>query len=236
VAPYAVRVQAAQLLSGRNRAGNLGSAELNLLARESVPVSEAQKAYFTAARIAAAKTATVPQRVTLLREVVAEAPLNGSARIALVNAAIEAKDAHLAISAAKPLLGENVLATVTYGETPPDLSSDADQAPEDGEMYGTPESFQLLSKADRVAILSGVAESYLKIDEPASALALLRQALRLEPDAARRKIMQTEIARLRRYLARRATNAARAPLIHATLDQNHPVRPRMQVAQEGVEQ
>jgi hypothetical protein len=76
----------------------------------------------------------------------------------------------------------------------------------------------------------------LKIDEPASALALLRQALRLEPDASRRKSMQTEIARLRRDLARRETNAARAPLIHATLDQNHPVRPRMQLAQERVEQ
>jgi cellulose synthase operon protein C len=235
--PYATRVQAAQLLLGRNRTENLGSGELNLLSRESVPVSETQKPYFVAARIAAAKTAGVPQRVTLLKEVIADVPQDDSVRIALVMGAIEAKDAHLAISAAKPLLGENVLATVTYGDSAPqepDVSG-ADQTLENDRMYGTSESFQRLSKADKVAILSGVAESYLKIDEPALALALFRQALRIEPDAARRKTMQTEMARLRRDLARRATNAARAPLIHATLDQNHPVRPRVEVAQKGVE-
>ena len=40
------------------------------------------------------------------------------------------------------------------------------------------------------------------------------------------------IAELRRELARRAANAQRAPTIHDGLDQNHPVRPRLQASAE----
>ena len=237
LAPYSVRIQAAQLLSGHKQAGNLGSGELNLLAGGAVPASEAQKPYFIAARMAAAKTANTSQRVTLLKEVIADAPRNDDARMELVKAAIETKDSHLSINAAQPLLGANLLATAAYGDEAPwaPEREASDRPPQDQRIEGASESFNRLPKADRVALLSGVAAAYLKIDDPSAALSVLQQALRIETDAARRKAMLAEIERLRRELARSAANAARAPQIHTALDQNHLVRPRLQTAQEGSE-
>jgi tetratricopeptide (TPR) repeat protein len=236
-ATYKVRAQAALLLSGRGRPANFGSAELNLLAHGEIAAPEARKPYFIAARLAAAKAAPAPLRVSLLGEVIAADPQNDDARIQLVKAAIEAKDAHLAISAAKPLLGEIVLATVAYADAPPPEPEifDSDQNPESDLIYGASESFNRLSRADKAGLLSGIAGSYLKLNEPAPALALLQQAARIVPDATQRKSMRAQSSRLRSELSRTAANAARAPQIHSTLDQNHVVRPRLQAAQEGSE-
>jgi cellulose synthase operon protein C len=235
---YAVRTQAAQLLSGRKRAGNFGSAELNLLARGSISASEAQKPYFMAARITAAQSAPLPQRVLLLKQVIADAPHDDNARILLLHAAIDANDAHLVINAANPLLPENVLAAVLPYD---DLSSGEgeeafhEEALND-EISGDSESFKGLSYSERVALLSATATAYLRIGEPAPALALFLQASRIEPDAARRKAISAQAAHLRQEIVRGQANAARAPQIHSTLDQNHPVRPRLLVAQKESEQ
>jgi tetratricopeptide (TPR) repeat protein len=237
-----VRTRAAAQLAGHQRTANYGSAELNLLAHGAISPSDAEKPFFLDARIAAAKTASLPQRISLLREVIAEAPHNGPAHIQLVNAAISAKDAHLAISAAKPLLDANVLTAVTYGqdqipeqnqptETEENLSGNRDF----GQIYRAPQAFHALPRAERISILSGLAEAWQQIGEPQSALPLWQQARRLEQDSGRRKILASTIAKLRSELARRSMNAARAPQIHSALDQNHLVQPRLQAAQEGSE-
>jgi tetratricopeptide (TPR) repeat protein len=236
VATYTVRTQAAQLLTGHDRAENYGSQELNLLARGAVTPSEAQKPGFIAARIAAAKTAPLPERIVLLKEVIADAPHDDTVRIQLVKTAIEAKDAHLSLSAASRLLGDNVAVSVTYNENAP---QEMEEAVNDSQgrdpIYGASQSFNALPRTDRVAMLSGIAAAYQKTDELGSALACLQQAIRLEQDATRRKDIAVRISQLRHELARRATNAARAPQIHSTLDQNHLVRPRLQTALEGRE-
>ena len=236
-APYKIRAQAATLVSGRGETANFGSAELNLLAHGQIAASEARKPYFVAARLAAAKTAAVAQQVSLLREVIAAEPQNDDVRIQLVKAAVEAKDAHLAIAAAKPLLGEIVLTSVTYVDTAPPGPevSDSDQTEGSDFIYGAAESFNRLSKAEKAVLLSGIAGSYIKLDEPAPALMLLRQAARVEPDATQRKSMLAQSAHLRMQLSRMAANAARAPQVHSALDQNHVVLPRLQAVQEGDE-
>ena len=96
-------------------------------------------------------------------------------------------------------------------------------------------AFDNLSRAESAVILAGIAESYRQIGEPVSALSHSRQALRLELDAGRRKAIIASIAELRREIARQTTNTQRAPQIHETLDQNHPVRPRRQASAERKE-
>jgi hypothetical protein len=92
--------------------------------------------------------------------------------------------------------------------------------------------FYSLPRAERAVILEGTARSYRQIGELEPALSNLRQALPLERDAGRRKSVSADIAELCREIARRSTNAQRAPTIHETLDQNHPVRPRLQASVE----
>ena len=199
------------------------------------------------ARLTTAKSAPLPQRTLLLRQAIEISPQNNAARLALLHAAFEAKDAHLAINTAAPFLGQTNYAGQDYQG--PDQISEVDQTPnaEEGTQlepdaiynphaypaYGANQgTFFGLPPAERAVMLSGVAKSYRQIGEPTLALSNFQKALPLEGDAARRKFISASIAELRREIARRSTNARRAPQIHETLDQNHPVRPRLQASAE----
>jgi len=241
-AAYNVRTQAAQALAGTRTAANLGSRELGLLAHGAIPPAEAQHPYFLMAKIVAAKSAPLQQRVLLLRQAVEIAPQDNTARLALLHAALEAKDAHLAINTAAPFLGQSNYTSQDYEG--PDQISEAEEDtevepevniynpgpyPADGVNQG---AFSSLPRTERAVILVGIAQSYRQIGELNPALSNFRQALPLEPDGVRRKDISASVAELRREIARRSTNAQRAPQIHETLDQNHPVRPRLQASAE----
>jgi hypothetical protein len=167
------------------------------------------------------------------------APQNDSARIQLLHAALDAKEAHLAINTAQPLLSQTryrgrffadiVDSTDEPDELPEPVSDEDQSAYETSEPAGR---FYTLPRAERADLLAGIAGSYRQIGEPNSALSFFRWAWSVEPDPARRKVMYASAAELRRESARRSTNAQRAPIIHETLDQNHPVRPRLQASAE----
>jgi cellulose synthase operon protein C len=241
-ASYDVRTQAAQAIAGKQAAQNLGSAELDLLARSTISSADAQHPYFIAARIAAAKSAPLPQRITLLRQAVEIAPQNDAARLPLIRAALEAKDPHLVINAAEPYFGQNGYPNQRYwsagdnSEEPEEATEGQDSAPDtdvdNSNSYQTydsgPGRFYALPRSERAAVLAGIAASYRQIGQPDLALSYFRQALGVEPDASRRKVMAASINELRQEIARRSMNIQRAPAIHETLDQNHPVRPRLQ--------
>ncbi|HTD56117.1 MAG TPA: hypothetical protein VK670_12095 [Silvibacterium sp.] len=243
-APYDLRTQAAEAIAGRQAATNLGSAELDLLAHGGISSSEAQHPYFVAARVAAAGGAPLLQRITLLRQVMEIAPQDDSARIQLLHAALDAKDAHLAINTAQPLLGQGghrrqYLTERVESEDEAEEQSGAAMEREDQAYYepnGPPATgFYALPRSERATLLAGIAASYRQIGESSSALSYFRQALPAEIDAGRRKQLTMSIAELRRELARQAVNAQRAPTIHDELNQNHPVRPRLQASAERKE-
>lgn len=222
-APYAVRVQAAQALSGKLPSAKLGGDELNLLAGGNISADQARKPFFLVARIAAARTSPLSERLALLQEALAMAPQDDAARIALVHAALEAKSAHLAINAASPLIG-----TVPYMAFDRSSEERADE-----QSYATPwttglsASFTKLRSSERAQLLAGLAGAYRQIGDDTDALRRYRQAWHLEQDLARRKDLAEEIRGLRREISRRVANEQRAPLIHETPDQNHPVQPRL---------
>lgn len=230
-APYAVRAKAAEALAGNAPAANLGSEELNLLARGAINAGAARKPFFFRVRVAAAKAAPVAERIALLKQAVAIQPDGDSARIALARAAAAAKDAHLTINAAAPLLGG-----VPYFEVSSEnldegrVESDAEAATWSA---GLSAALQKLPRSARAGLLADVAHAYHRIGEDDAALERYRQAWHIDDAAARRKAIAGEIRELRREAARRATNTERAPTIHATPDQNHAVRPRLLASVEG---
>lgn len=232
-APYAIRAHAAVALAGSGAAANFGSEELNLLARGAMNADAVQKPFFVHARIAAAKTAPVAERIALLKQAVATQPDENSARIALTRAAAATKDAHLTINAAAPLLGG-----VPYFDISSE-SLDASRVESDAETATWSDGFSAalkeLTRAEQSKLLADVARAYHRIGDDDAALGRFRQARHIADDAARRKEIADEIRELQKDEARRAANAQRAPMIHATPNQNHAVRPRLLASAEGGE-
>lgn len=236
-APYAVRAKAAEALAGnRASAASPGSEELNLLAQAAIRPSDAERPYFLMARVKAAMSAAPVARIELLGQALAIAPQDGDIRLELMRAAIEAKDAHLAINAAGSQL--NQMVDFGMGNEDGDNSMGADEAsgiaPNGVVVYrhSAFPAFERLSRDDRAQLYAGLAESYRKIGDLDSASGSFRQAIYLETDAVQRRALMAELDGVRHEVERRNTNAARAPTIHETLDQNHAVRPRLPAAAE----
>lgn len=235
-AAYDLRARAAQAIAGKQAVQNLGSAELDLLAHASISPADAQRPYFIAARIAASANAPLPQRIALLRQVLEIDPQDDSVRISLLRAAIDVKQAHLAIAVADPLIGRRSSPSQPYlqsGLVVSQPDEEPEPEPDLGESYGAgPSRFYTLPRAQRAALLAGIAASYRQLDDPGSSLSYYRQASRLEADPVRRKEIATAISQLRIEIHRRSANQQRAPRIHDTLDQNHAVQPRLQASAE----
>jgi hypothetical protein len=106
-AKYAERLAAAKALKGHGAANTeLGSAELNLLARDGCPgADEAGKPFFVEARRAAAACATDKKvKERLLHSAIADSPDNAELRIEYVSAAFVAGSDARALLAAEPIL------------------------------------------------------------------------------------------------------------------------------------
>jgi len=244
MAAYDVRTQAAQALAGKRVPQNLGSAELDLLTRASISPADAERPYFIAARIAAASNLPLAQRVTLLRQVLGINPRNDSARISLLHAAIEAKEAHLAINTAQPFTGQNSYPAEPYMQAGPEMEEQTEMSepePDASQSYPVyldarenlgPNRFYSLPRNERAALFAGLAASYRQIGEPDLALSYFQRAWFLESNAARRKTIAADVNQLRGQIHQRSINAQRAPQIHETLDQNHIVQPRLQPSAE----
>ena len=237
-APYDVRTQAAQAIAGKRTPQTLGSVELDLLARTSIPAAAAQRPYFFAARVAAAESASLPQRISLLRQALEIYPKSDTTRILLLRAALDAKDAHVAINAAQPLIGQHSYSTEPYGQSDTYEQPEEEPEPDESASYPNPgcdqrpSRFHSLPRAERAALLAGIAASYREIGDSGTALSCFRQASALESDPGPRKLITAAITQLRREIHRNSVNMQRAPQIHQALDQSHPVQPRLQASAE----
>ena len=211
-ATYAQRLAASRSLKGHG-APNFasGGAELDLLARTGCPGAEqVNQPYFVAARLAASACATDDKvREQILRPGLAAAPNDADMRLRYLTAAFGAGLDARALLAAEPILQGGSFYGQRY-QLPDAASPNAELKPED------------------VARLTWFAiHAREKRHEDKNALTLAANALRLEKDPARRKALDDEQQRLQTEAAREQENEARAPSIHAELDQDRVVRPRL---------
>jgi tetratricopeptide (TPR) repeat protein len=224
-AKYAERLAAAKALKGHGAANTeLGSAELNLLARAGCPgADEAGKPFFVQARMAAAACAMDKKvKERLLHSAIADSPENAELRIEYVSAAFEAGSDARAMLAAEPIFeyGGNF-----YGQH----SEPAHGASEDEEDVGSQNTLVLptIKPEDAYKLTWFAIHAREKRHEASEALKLTRDAAGLEKDPMRRSALEKEQQRLETDAARERENAARAPNIHKDMDQNRVVRPRV---------
>jgi tetratricopeptide (TPR) repeat protein len=224
-AKYAERVAAAKALKGHGGTkSDSGSAELQLLARDGCPAAdEVNKPFFVEARRAAATCAPGDkQRELILRSAIAAVPGNSELRLQYLSAAFAAGQDARALVATEPIL-EN--GGSFYGQRY-------------GRYYGSDEyessfSKQLNStlstlKPDDAAKLTWFAiHARQKRQESVEALRLVQSALSSETGSPRQRAFEEEKKRLETDVARMVENEARAPKIHAELDQDRVVRPRL---------
>jgi len=224
-AKYAERLAAAKALKGHGAANaELGSAELNLLARDGcLGADEAGKPFFVQARRSAAACATdknVKER--LLRAAIAATPNDAELRIEYLMAAFAAGQDARGLLAAEPILeyGGNF-----YGQR---YSQGLDSFENEG-YYGQNKipSLSTLKPEEAYKLTWFAIHAREKRHEAGEALTLAVRALSLEKDPARRHALEEEQKRLETDAARIRENAARAPTIHKDLDQDKVVHPRL---------
>jgi hypothetical protein len=224
-AKYAERMAAAKALKGHGAANaELGSAELNLLARDGCPgADEAGKPFFVEARRAAAACAMDKKvKERLLHSAIADSPDNAELRIEYVSAAFEAGSDARALLAAEPIF-EN--GGSFYGQR---YSQGNDSFENEG-YYGQNKipALSTIKPEDAYKLTWFAIHAREKRHEASDALKLTRNAAASEHDPARRSALEKEQQRLETDAAREQENAARAPNIHKDLDQDRVVRPRV---------
>jgi tetratricopeptide (TPR) repeat protein len=224
-AKYVERLAAARALKGHGGAkSDPGSAELQLLARGGCPgADEADKPFFVEARRAAATCApNDKERERILRAAIAAAPGNSEVRFQYLSAAFAAGQDARALVAAEPILQYG---GGFYGQRY-------------GGYYGSDESDSDFNKQINSALTGLKPEDAAKLtwfairarekrQESEDALRLVARALSSEKDSPRQRAFEEEKKRLETDVARIVENEARAPKIHAELDQDRVVRPRL---------
>jgi Flp pilus assembly protein TadD len=224
-AKYADRFAASKALGGQNAAvTSKGSAELDILVRGGCPsLEQAARPFFVDTRIAAATcVADDKTRESILKAALAIAPASDTVRLHYVWAAFGSGQDSRALVAAEPILASSA---AFYGQrvSRSDDSSE-DQDADSARTAPTPSAMRP-EEAAKLAWYGIRARE--KRQEPEEALTLARRAMAQEQDHTRHRAFEEEVTRLETERARLEENEARAPKIHAELDQDRVVRPRL---------
>jgi hypothetical protein len=84
-----------------------------------------------------------------------------------------------------------------------------------------------ISPAQQLRLARSVGEVMIRLERLNEALPYLQVAAKLEKMPAHRKEINTEITNAKSRLRRQQQNAARQPILHAELEQDRLVRPRL---------
>jgi tetratricopeptide (TPR) repeat protein len=229
--PYSLRLEATLTLSGIHRGVDLGSAELNLLAGgiKSITCSEADYPFFYDARLRAAQnTADARAKVQILTKALEDTPAREDARIPLFQAAGSAHEDEFALASIEPMLRDQRIRQVVPNvanneeEIISDDRSDADQTAEVS-VYTTAK----LPPTQQSQIARAVGLAFARLNRLGEALAYIKVALNLEKTQSRKKEIAMVLADIKAQLRRQQLNAARQPILHADLEQDRLVRPRL---------
>ena len=197
---------------------------MQLLARDGCPAAdEVNKPYFVEARRAAAACAPGDKaRELILRSAIAAAPGNSELRLQYLSAAFAAGQDARALVAAEPILDNN---GSFYGQRYGGYyGSDDDESNFNMQIIS---SLSTLKPEDAAKLTWFAIHAREKRHESDEALRLLRGALRSEKDSPRQRAFEEEMKHLKTESGREAENEARAPKIHAELDQDRVVRSRL---------
>ena len=228
--PYALRVQAAASLAGLGANGDFGSAELKLLAAgpENITAAESDHAFFYDSRLAAAQNTRNPRvRIDILQKALADTPSRDDARWPFFKAAASVSEDQLGLASIEGILQRRALGQ------PASNSSDADSGGVDRDE-GSSEAADFVSapslapQSSRQAELAHqIALSMIRVERSEEALTYLQISQRLEKSPDARKLIASQLTELRSRLRRQQTNATRQPILHADLEQDRLVRPRL---------
>ncbi len=233
-APYGMRVEAALSLAGGRSQASFGSDELNLLALDphSITSAAAEKPFFYDARLKAGQNAgDALTKLRLFGNALASTAARDDARIPLFNAAAELQSDEFALASIEGLLREQLLARPTRiagDEEEEILSSEETSAKADTEEFSTPVfTHTKLSPVQQAQIAWTVGEVMDRLNRLNQALRYLQLAQKLEKAPARQKEIGAKIASVKTRLRREQLNARCQPILHAELEQDRVVRPRL---------
>jgi tetratricopeptide (TPR) repeat protein len=228
--PYSQRIEAALALSGSRPAVEFGSAELKLLAgdpKSITPASADQPFFYDARVILVRNSSDARQEVQILSNALADTPARDDARIPLFHAAASLHSDEFAIASIEQLLRDQRIRQVVSRDTGNEeemLSSEEDAGEQETSPVYAPMTFQA---AQRAQLAQSVGVVLLRLHQFPEALAYFRTAQELEKSPGRRKEIAAEISDVRALLRRQQLNAARQPILHADLEQDRLVRPRL---------
>jgi hypothetical protein len=229
--PYGVRVEATLALSGIHRGVDLGSAELNLLAGEikGITPAEADHPFFYDARRKAAQNTTDPRaKIQILTKALADNPAREDARMSLFQAAVSAHEDEFALASIEQMLREQRIQQVA-----PNVTNDEEEIISDDRSDADQTAGVLAYAAAKLPptqqsqIAQAVALTLAHLNRLGEALGYMQVALNLEKTQPRRKEIAAELADIKAQLRRQQRNAARQPILHADLEQDRLVRPRV---------
>jgi len=229
--PYALRLQAAAGLAGLPQPGEFGSAELKLLAEgpKSITPVAADHPFFDDARLAAARNSPGPRvKMEILEKALADSPASDEARLAFFQAAASVPEDQLALASIEQFLQRRFLGQATVNNSSDTENGTADAVDDSADVSdaATPSTLAL-QPSQQAELAHEIALSMIRVERLDEALTYLQISRKLEKSADRRKVAASEILDLRARLRRQQTNAARQPILHADLEQDRLVRPRL---------
>ena len=228
--PYALRVQAATALGTHSQPGEFGSAELKLLAAGANNITPAacDHLYFYDSRLAAAQNSSDARaKMEILAKALADSPSRDDARIPLFRAAVSIPQDEFALASVEQLLRAQVLRQV-----PANYSREEEIIRAREEEPEVEENLQIqrsatLQPSQQAQIAHEVALALIRLERLDEAVPYLQVAQKLEKDAAESKRIASELLDVKARLRRQRLNTARQPILHAELEQDRLVRPRL---------
>jgi hypothetical protein len=215
---YEQRLLAAEALAGSRPQAQLGSRELEIIARKAaVTPAEADKPYYYRARAIAAASAPDSAKVMLLRNALQDRPRRPEARLPLFRAALAFKRLEFALSILQPYMtGYSASGALPEGQTEEEAADN---------LAGS--RLASLSKADRPVVAKQVGLAYLQLDQKQEALEYLRLSLRTDTSPSRRKETVQQIEEVKAAIRREEANANRRPRLREEVEPGVVVRPRL---------
>jgi tetratricopeptide (TPR) repeat protein len=232
---YSVRVEAAKVLARVPHTGEPGSAELQLLTSgaKNIASSAADQPFFYDARLAAAENApTAIAKIEIYSKLLADRPERNDARLPFFRAAVTIPQDELALASISDIIvGQLAQQTTSSTESDdeeilaPDFrgGDDSDEQPVATPAY---------SPAVQAQLAREVGFAYMRLNRLSEAASYLQLALTLEKSTAEKKLISAQLQQAKAQLRRQSANAARQPILHAELEQDRTVRPRLVAASQ----
>ena len=230
--PYSQRVEAALALSGSGSFTGFGSVELKLLAGDSKSITfgAVDQPFFYEARLTAARSSTDSrQKMQILTRALEDIPSRDDARIPLFYAASSLHSDEFAMASIEQILRDQRFRPLVprNADGEDDIFNSNEDSKEQERETGPLRGSTKLQPAQQAQFYRSTGAVLMRLDRFAEALAYLQAAQKLEKNPARRKEIAGDIADVRASLQREQVNTARQPILHADLEQDRLVRPRL---------